>query len=318
MTQLTPLIPLTSVVDSKRSVTTSRNVAVATLKLVAYDALAGLLSRLLVGNLVNRNYEPKFAEVGETVNVQIPGLPEGSPDSLREIRLENLAQATFVIPDASKTLCVPDLLNPHLEPVLEALAEKIERDLLNLYGGFRANIPAVKVLGKTPAETEVDLAECCLFKAGVLPIRDKYLVVDADEYCLLKQAPQFKEFSTAGLAGINPLVRGPVGFLGNLFVIRSNNVAKSEGETGSKVLSHGIAFAKEAIGLVIRRPPRSLETDVLTEYAELGNFGMEVSMKYDSDTRSQQFTLRVLYGVAILKDSFGIQVNPLCYYGENS
>jgi hypothetical protein len=41
-------------------------------KLVAADALPVLVGNLVMGNLVNRDYEPVLANAGDTVNVPIP------------------------------------------------------------------------------------------------------------------------------------------------------------------------------------------------------------------------------------------------------
>ncbi len=51
---------------------TSTNVANAIVKLVAADALPVLVGNLVMGNLVNRDYEPVLAQAGDTVNVPIP------------------------------------------------------------------------------------------------------------------------------------------------------------------------------------------------------------------------------------------------------
>ena len=50
---------------------TSSNVANAIVKLVAADALPALVGNLVMGNLVNRDYEPTLAQAGDTVNVPI-------------------------------------------------------------------------------------------------------------------------------------------------------------------------------------------------------------------------------------------------------
>jgi len=50
---------------------TSNNVASAIVKLVAADALPALVANLVMGNLVNRDYEPVLANAGDTVNVPI-------------------------------------------------------------------------------------------------------------------------------------------------------------------------------------------------------------------------------------------------------
>src|SRR5450759_4543674 len=51
---------------------TSSHVANAIVKLVAVDALPVLVGNLVMGNLVNRDYEPVLAQAGDTVNVPIP------------------------------------------------------------------------------------------------------------------------------------------------------------------------------------------------------------------------------------------------------
>ncbi len=50
---------------------TSQNVAQAIVKLVAAQALPALSSNLVLGNLVNRDFEATLAQAGDTVNVPI-------------------------------------------------------------------------------------------------------------------------------------------------------------------------------------------------------------------------------------------------------
>jgi hypothetical protein len=54
------------------AIITSANVASAIVKLVAADALPALVGNLVMGNLVNRDYEPVLAQAGDTVNIPIP------------------------------------------------------------------------------------------------------------------------------------------------------------------------------------------------------------------------------------------------------
>ncbi len=62
--------------------------------------------------------------------------------------------------------------------------------------------------------------------------------------------------------------------------------------------THNLAFARDALGLVVRRLPQPLPgTGAIAEYAELGNFGMRVTMSYQPNTLAQQFTVDVLYGM---------------------
>jgi len=298
---------------------TSANVANAIVKLVASDALTALVGNLVMGNLVNRNYEPELGQAGDTINVPIPpaltatNIAEGGTVTTQnpslgnaQIVLNTHAEATFLVPDVTKALAVPDLLATYLQPAVVAIAEKIERDLLNLYASFTVNTP-VGTAGAAPTEAVIDSAETTLFSAKVPPAQNKYLVVDADAYSALRQIPRFSEYRTAGEAGVNALIAGSVGRLKDFYVFRSQFVA----ETGvSPVTTHNLAFARDAIGLVIRRLPQPLPgTGAIAEYAELGNFGTRVVMSYQPNTLAQQFTVDVLYGAAVLRNSFGVQVN---------
>ena len=125
---------------------TSANIANAIVKLVAADALPVLVGNLVMGNLVNRNYEPVLAHGGDTINVPIP--PQMTANNILEggtvqtqnpslgnaqIVLNTHAEATFQIPDVTKVLAVPDLLKIYMQPAVAAIAQKVETDLLNLY-----------------------------------------------------------------------------------------------------------------------------------------------------------------------------------------
>ncbi len=297
---------------------TSANVANAIVKLVAVDALPTLMGNLVMGNLVNRDFEPTLAQAGDTVNVPIPptlvayNLAEGGSVQPQNPNLGNAqivlnthAEATFQVPDVTKVLAVPDLLKLYMQPAMAALAEKIETDLLNLYASLTAN-PPVGTAGTPITEAAVDAAETALFAAKVPASEPKYLVVDAATYSQLRQIPRFSEYQTAGSAGLRALVEGTVGKIKDFFVFRSQFVAK----TGSApVTTHNVAFARSALGLVMRRLPQPLPgTGAVAEYAELGNFGMRVILSYQPNTLAQQFTVDVLYGAGVLRNAAGVEV----------
>jgi hypothetical protein len=298
---------------------TSANVANAIVKLVAADALPALVGNLVMGNLVNRDYEPTLAQAGDTVNVPIApqlvanNLAEGNAVQPQnpslgnaQIVLNTHAEATFQIPDVTKVLAVPDLLRVYMQPAVVAIAEKIESDLLALYAGFSANTP-LGTAGTPITEALLDQAETSLFQAKVPASSPKYLIVDSNTYSQMRQISRFSEFQTAGDAGLRAMIDGTIGKIKDFFVFRSQYVSK----TGSTpIATHNLAFCKDAIGLVVRRLPQPLPgTGAIAEYAELGNFGMRVTMSYQPNTLSQQFTVDVLYGCAILRNNHAVQVN---------
>jgi hypothetical protein len=300
------------------AVITSANLASAIVKLVAVDALPALTGNLVMGNLVNRDFEPTLAQAGDTINVPIPptlvanNIAEGgtvTPQNPNvgnaQIVLNTHAEATFQIPDVTKVLAVPDLLKLYMQPAVIALAEKIETDLMNLYSQFTANTE-VGAAGAPITEATVDAAETALFNAKVPASMGKYLIVDGSTYSQLRQIPRFSEYQSAGDAGLRAIVDGSVGKLKDFYVFRSQFIQK----TGSSpIATHNLAFSKNAIGLVTRRLPQPLlGTGAIAEYAEMGNFGVRVLMSYAPNTLAQQFTVDVLYGCAVLRNSHGVQV----------
>jgi hypothetical protein len=298
---------------------TSQNVANAIVKLVAADALPVLVGNLVMGNLVNRDYEPVLAHAGDTINIPIPptmvannilegGAVQPQNPSLgnAQIVVNTHVESTFQIPDVTKVLAVPDLLKIYMQPAVAAIAQRMESDLLNLYAGFTANTP-VGTPGTAITEAVVDAAETALFLAKVPPQEQKYMLVDANTYSQWRQIPRFSEYQNAGEAGLRAIVDGSIGKVKDFFVFRSQFVPK----TGSgPVNTHNMAFTKNALGLVIRRLPQPLPgTGAIAEYAELGNFGMRVVMSYQPNTLTQQFTVDVLYGCGVLRNELGVQVN---------
>ncbi|MEZ5353035.1 MAG: P22 phage major capsid protein family protein [Bryobacteraceae bacterium] len=297
---------------------TSANVAQAIVKLVAADALPALMGNLVMGNLVNRDFEPILAQAGDTVNVPIPptlvanNISEGGSVVAQnpsvgnaQIVLNTHAEATFQIPDVTKVLAVPDLLKLYMQPAVTALAEKIETDLLGLYSQFTSNAP-VGAAGTALTEAAIDQAETALFTAKVPASSPKHLVVSGEAYSQLRQIARFSEYSSAGEAGLRALVDGTVGKIKDFYVFRSQFVAK----TGSApATTNNVAFSRNAMGLVVRRLPQPIPgTGAIAEYAELGSFGLRVIMSYQPNTLAQQFTVDVLYGTGVLRNNHGVQV----------
>ena len=301
------------------SLITSANLANAIVKLVAADALPALMGNLVMGNLVNRDYEPVLANAGDTVNIPIPPVlvanniaeggtvtPQNPSLGNAQIVLNTHAEATFQIPDVTKAIAFPELLKAYMQPAVIAIAERVERDLLGLYGQFTANTP-VGSAGTPITETTIDSAESSLFSAMVPVSAPKYLVVDSGTYSQIRQIPRFSEYFSSGDAGVKALVEGQTGKIKDFFIYRSQFVPVTGVATPNV---HNLAFTRDAMGLVVRRLPQPLPgTGAVAEYAETGNFGIRVVMSYQPNTLSQQFTVDVLYGCGVLRNNFAVQVN---------
>ena len=307
---------------------TSANVANAIVKLVAADALPALVGTLVMGNLVNRNYESTLAQAGDTVNVPIPptlvanNLAEGGTVQLQnpslgnaQIVLNNHLEATFQIPDVTKALAVPNLIDVYMRPAIIAVATALESSIASMYPLLTAN--AALGGASTADEARIDSAETALFNALVPRNLPKVLLVNGGTYGQLRQIPRFTEYQTVGpVPGESPIVAGSLpmartnapngtaeGRIKDFDVYRSQYIQSVGGTT------FNMAFAPDAIGLVIRRLPTAMPgMGVIQEYAEFGNFGLRVTMSYAPNQLGQQFTVDVLSGVGILRNQFGVVV----------
>jgi hypothetical protein len=298
---------------------TSANAAQAIVKLVAAQGLPPVMGALVMGNLVNRDYEPTLANAGDTVNIPIPPMLEANViteggnvttqnPSLgnAQIILSQHAESTFQIPDVTAALVGAEkgdfsLMNKYLTPAMIAIATQIEKDLLGLYSTLNA-ITATGTLLTSLNESTVDLSEKALFDNLVPEAEKLNLIVSSQGYSDLRQIERFSQENTVGSG--QAIQTGKVGTLKGFDVFRSQYVTFVSG-TGT----YNLAFAKDAFALVTRRLPQPLPgTGAIAEYAELGNFGLRIVMSYAPNTLAQQFTVDCLYGVGVLRPTFGVVV----------
>jgi hypothetical protein len=300
---------------------TSQNAAQAIVKLVAPLALDALVGNLVMGNLVNRDYEPTLQSAGDQINIPIPpvmstnNLAEGGTVQYQapslgnaQITLNYHQEASFQIPDVTKAIAVPDLVKTLMQPAIIAIAEKIETDLLSLYPNFTVN----SATGGATAmdEARVDSAETTLFGQKVPKAQPKFLLVSGNAYGQLRQLAVFRDWNNLGPSGqpspiITAMLPGGVaeGRIKDFWVYRSQFVQKPSSTT------YNLAFAKDGIALAVRKLSLPMPgTGAIGEYAEMGNFGLRIIMSYDPTTVSQRFTVDVLYGCGVLRNNFGVQV----------
>ena len=216
---------------------TSANVANAIVKLVAADALPALMGNLVMGNLVNRDYEPTLAQAGDTVNVPIPptlvanNIAEGGtvtaaesepgqradraehargsdvPDSGRDQGAGGAGPAEAVHAAGGGGDGGEDRNRP-AESVCDVHGERAGGNGRNgdhrSDGGFGGN-------GAVPGDGSGERGEV---SGG-----------ESATYSALRQIPRFSEFKTAGEAGLRALVDGAVGKMKDFYIFRSQFVA---------------------------------------------------------------------------------------------
>jgi hypothetical protein len=292
---------------------TGSNVAQAIVKLVAADALPALVGNLFMGNKINRVYEPVLGTAGDTVNIPIApqmvanNIAEGGQVQTQnpslgnaQIVLNTHAEATFGIPDVTRIIATPDLLQIYMRSAVIAIAERIETDIYNLFPLFTFNTPVGA--GNTPiTEAVLDSAETSLFSAKVPADMNITFVSTAAAYSALRQIERFSEQRMIDTG--TGITAGTMGQLKGMDIMRSQYAPKVSTTT------YGLAFGRDAIGMAMRKLPLPMPgTGAVGSYAELGNFGMRAIMSYNPNTLSQQVTVDVFYGVNVLRNQYAIQV----------
>ncbi len=284
----------------------SQNAMMAIPKLVAADVLPAVVGNLVMGNLVNRNYEATLAQAGDVVsanNIAESGTVTNQTKSLgnAQITLSRHVEASFAIPDVTMVFTRPDLVRTFFQSAIIAVAEQIETDALSVYGQLNFNT-SVGTANTALTEAVVDSAETALFTAKVPGAMPKYLVASGTAYGQLRQIGRFTELQTAGLGlnGPNPILTGEILQVKNFMVFRSQYVSKVSTTT------YNLAFAPDAIALVVRKlPVVPPGMGAIQAYQEYGNFGMRITMSYVPGQLQQQFTVDAVYGVGVLRNNFG-------------
>lgn len=108
----------------------------------AREALAVLMSNMVMGNLVNRDFSDMVANFGDVVNTSRPadfsGKRKTDADDVTEqdavspnipVPLDQHFHVTFVIKDGEMSKALPNLVERYLEPAAREMAEKVDQVL---------------------------------------------------------------------------------------------------------------------------------------------------------------------------------------------
>lgn len=296
------------------SLITTDNVSEAIVKVFAANALPILRERLMMGRLVNRNFENMISERGDTVNVPlIPAMTasrisQGGSVTTQSPNLGNVpitltthVESSFKIPDVVKAIKGGDIVSKYLAPAIIAVANTIEQDLFNLYADLTANA-AVGSAGSNLTEAVVDSAETALFNAKVDESTPRWMAVTAAQYGVLRQLERFSQEDKIGSG--DAIITGQVGTLKGFNVFRHHFVPVTSGPD----TDHNIAFTPDTFALVMRPLGRPVSNNARVEPVSDNGYGMRIVMTYDGNQLSDQFTVDALYGVATVRPETGVEV----------
>ena len=154
---------------------------------IAKEALARLQSNLVLGNLVNRNYDNEFSHKGAIVQVKKPATftatgfssttaPEAIEEAPVNVTLDTIADVSVEVTSKEMTLNVADFGTQVLEGMMQAIAQKIDTKIAGLY----KDIPYFHGLGDATPDGLDDISGCMkLLNQNKAPFPMRQIVLNA-------------------------------------------------------------------------------------------------------------------------------------------
>jgi len=279
---------------------------------IAEAALATLYENTVAAQLVHRDYDTEFvAAVGDTVTVRKPAVFEAEEfDENTGINIQNAtetgvpvvlnhhADVSFQVTSKDLTLKINDFATQLLNPAMEAISQKIDRDVLAFRDDITAEVGTeVGALWSDPesliqAGVELDVNNVPAVDRRVIVgprTRGKWLQND-----LIKRADQ--SGTTAGLR------QGSIGAnLWGFDAYMSQNIGQPavSPDPGDPTTEVSVAFHRTAVALVTRQLelPLGAQNAAIMGYK---GFGIRVVFDYDISKKKDVVSLDVLYGVKTL------------------
>lgn len=278
--------------------------------IIAAQALGALKSNMTLAATVNRDYDNEVASYGNVIKIPVRAAltvndkAAGSDVTVQDptttaltVTLNKHKEVTFGEEDVATMFSRPDSLAGYAEDAAIAILEQIETDLAGLYSGFSQTINAAAGL------SDANFREAQrLLNAAKAPQGMRYAHLHEDAYAELMALDKVVNSDYQGPEGYTALQNGVAGKLYGFNVLLNQNIVVST--TCKNIFAH-----RDAMVLATRpmrtTPRRNVEQVVMSE----GGIGLRVTMSYNANALAEQVTIDVLYGVAEMRDTFGIAVS---------
>ncbi|SCD40785.1 P22 coat protein-gene protein 5 [Streptomyces sp. TverLS-915] len=292
---------------------------------IARRALATLYETTHMAQLVHRDYESDFAgRVGDTITVRKPAtfvatefnrttgiVPQNATESGFPVVLNHLPDVSFTVTTEQLTLEIDDFGERLLDPAMEAMAQKIDRDILSL----RSDI--TQTVGEVAENTG---GENYNYPGGAYPWSDSRVLIEAGAKLDTKNVPAADRNVVVGprtkarwmaekiwrasdqRGSTVGLTEAQFGANASGFTpYMSQNIAgpAADPETGEPTTEVDVAFHRTAFALVTRTleiPPGAQDAAIVP----YKGFALRVVYDYDIKFKQTVVSVDCLYGVKTL------------------
>jgi hypothetical protein len=285
-------------------------------QVIAEQALANLYETTVMAQLVHRDYEPEFAaKVGNTITIRKPAVFEArefnratgivvqdaTEDGI-DVTLNHFADVSFAVTAEDMTLKVDDFDEQFLTPAMEAISQKIDRDLLTLRDDITAEVGDVAAAG--PPATYLWSDSKVLVEAGMVltqnnvPTTDRRVAVGPITAAQWKAEDTWRQADKRGSTeGLEEAVFGSR--MSGFTPYETQNILVPTPGPGVSTTEVGVAFHRTAFALAVRplALPRGARDAAIVDYK---GFGLRVIYDYDITKKQDVISIDCLYGVKTL------------------
>ncbi|WP_433355623.1 P22 phage major capsid protein family protein [Microtetraspora malaysiensis] len=299
--------------------------------IIAKQALATLYETCVMAMLVHRDYEQEFvSRVGDTISVRKPAVftanefnratgiqIQNADEGSVPITLNHFADVSFAVTSEELTLEIEDFGVQLLNPAMEAIAQKIDRDILSLRNDIvqRVGVPNAAITGVTgkvihpydDPKTAIDARR--VLNQRSVPAADRNLVVGPEIEALWLSDPLFHQADTRGdTDGLREASLGRRVFGHDAYQTQNIHGPTGTPTTGQPSSEIGVAFHKTAFALVTRPLvlPQGAANAAVESYK---GFGVRVVMDYDISKKQDVVSVDCLYGVKTLDPNRAVLIH---------
>ena len=283
--------------------------------IIAAEALGYLKGNTILARLINRDYEDEVASYGDTVEVPVRGAlsvndkAAGTPVTLQNptattipVVLNKHKEVSFLIEDVARILARPDLLSGYMQDGMAKLAETLDGDIAALHAGLSQTIDATGTF-----DDATFVAARRLLSKAKAPTDNRWAILSPDAESAFLAFAEVKNADYTGEQAERAVRDGFVGRFRGFNVAMSHSIQNTGAPPGT---DHNLFFHRDFATLVTRPLPVAPPgMGVMQKTMSEDGIGIRVTMSYSANHLGYQVTLDILYGLAELRDTFGVRVN---------
>ncbi|MEU8473756.1 P22 phage major capsid protein family protein [Streptomyces hygroscopicus] len=282
--------------------------------LIASRALATLYETTVMAQLVHRDFDGDFrGRQGDTVTVRKPAVfaaaefnrstgivPQNATEGSVDVKLNHFADVSFTVTTEQLTLEIEDFGTQLLDPAMEAISQKIDRDILALRNDVTQEVGVAATSGHDWDKPEVLIDAGTVLNLAKVPTNERRAVVGPATNGKWLDSPVLKQVDTSGSTeALREAYIGRRLFGFDPYWTQNVEQPAQTPATGQPTTEVGVAFHRTAFALVTRPlevPPGAQDATIMS----YKGFGLRVVYDYDIKYKQTVVSVDCLYGTKTL------------------